>query len=156
MREVNEAHEARKAGENPIPVLDPTGSYQTKKMIQRDEVIKHNLGQIRDCLMVQATSGSYPERGHLLKQLILSNAIADARICAMPRSNLSRDDILALKAGVLGCTWDQLRDSTPAEKPIVWEPEPVNDTRLFLTFGGEIREAMEADFAALKLKYEGK
>jgi prepilin-type processing-associated H-X9-DG protein len=55
------------------------------------------------------------------------------------------------------CTKDQLKDSHPPGKPIVWDKKPVHDgKRNVLLFDGSVREFSEEEFKKALQKYEGK
>ncbi len=143
---------------NPAPLVDPTGSVQVYKGVKHDlQCIENLKGIAAGVQMYAARTGEYPPPGAFFRSMLDAGDIADIRICAIPRSNATRDEIIA-QAGekAYRVTMDKLNDSTPVEKPIAWDPIPFQDGRHFLTFGGRVDIIAEDQFPAFLAKWEGK
>ncbi|MCE9580877.1 MAG: hypothetical protein K8T20_00015 [Planctomycetes bacterium] len=145
-------------GNNPAPLVDPTGSVQVWKGAKHQVGCESNLGQIKLCLEMYTTkTGAYPPPGAFFRTLVESGDIPDINLCAVPRSNVTREEVIAaIGEKVYKCTKDKLTDSTPTGKPIVWDPVPYEDGRHYLTFGGSVAFATEDQFQAMMTKWEGK
>ncbi|MBI2919981.1 MAG: hypothetical protein HYY18_02730 [Planctomycetes bacterium] len=155
---LREVSEIQKTASNPAPVVDPTGSVQTYKGAKHELGCENNLRQIYMCMTAySAASGNYPEAGKFFKSMFDANVLGEASVCAMPRSGItSMADVVAMKKGVYRTTMDRLNDSTPSDKPIVWDPVPMEGGRHVLKFGGSVDVMSEEQLTAALAKYEGK
>ena len=143
---------------NPVPFVDPTGSLQVYKGAKHDIQCLANLQGIGAALIqYNMRTGAYPAPGAFFRSLLESGDIPDLRICAVPRSNATKDEIIAqIGEKTYRVTMDKLNDSTPPGKPIAWDPIPFQDGRHYLTMGGQVDMVLEDQFAAFLAKWEGK
>lgn len=155
---LREVSEIQKTTSNPAPVVDPTGSVQTYKGAKHELGCENNLRQIFMAMTsYSSTSGNYPEGGSFFKTMFDAHVLGEPAVCAVPRSGVtSVADVLAMKKGVYRTTMDRLNDSTPSDKPIVWDPMPMEGGRHVLKFGGSVDVMTEEQLSAALSKYEGK
>lgn len=143
---------------NPAPLVDPTGSVQVYKGVKHDIQCIENLKGLAAALqMYVARTGEYPPPGAFYKAMLDAGDIPDVRICSIPRSNATKEEVITqMSEKAYRVTMDKLNDSTPTDKPIVWDPIAFQDGRHFLTFGGRVDIIAEDQFEAFLAKWEGK
>jgi hypothetical protein len=156
---VKELNAASHSGpSNPLPAIDPTGSFQVYKGAKHDLQCIENLRGIAAGLQMYITrTGDYPAPGAFFRSMLESGDINDFHICAIPRSNPTKDEIVAqMGEKAYRVTMDKLNDATSSAKPIVWDPIPFQDGRHYLTLGNTVEIVAEDQFQALMAKWEGK
>jgi hypothetical protein len=155
-KEVNAA--SHSGSGNPAPLIDPTGSIQVKKGVKHDVQCLANLQGIAAALInYNMRTGEYPPAGAFFRSLLAANDIQDFNICAVPRSNPTKDEVIAqMGEKTYRVTMDKLNDSTPQGKPIVWDPIAFQDGRHYLTLGGSVGMVTEEEFPGFIAKWEGK
>ncbi|MEK7469643.1 MAG: hypothetical protein AAB074_19895 [Planctomycetota bacterium] len=153
-----EVDTARKETHNPAPLIDPMGSLQVYKGAKHDIQCPTNLRSIGACLLMYTTrTGEYPPPGAFFRKMLESGDITDFNICAIPRSNATRDEVQAqMGEKAYRVTMDKLNDSTSTEKPIVWDPVPFQDGRHVLLLSGTVVDVTEDAFQGMMAKWEGK
>lgn len=141
---------------NMAPVVDPTGALGGYKYARHEVGCAVNLQQIHLALQVWFNDRGGQLPGPFLYRELLSMPGSDHRIFVVPRGEMKREDVIARKKGVYATTSDTLTEGTAAGKPIVWDPEPRDDGRHVLKFGGSVVQVNEDEFKALMAEFEGK
>lgn len=145
-------------GENKAPIVDPTGAVHIGKGLKHQIGCENNLDQIGKILMLYTSSGhDFPPQGLFFRTLIEASAIQDINLCAVPRSNPSREEVFAQQGEkAYRVTMDRINDSTNPSKPIVWDPVPFEDGRHVLLASGSVVFRTEDQFQAMIAEWEGK